>query len=100
MLKDVQLADEGVHAIALLINVSMRIKSQIIKFLGDSWLFSSTFVLFTHAKPMEWSNQKIMELLQDPHCSDFKRLMQLIGCRFIMLESKNPVTMTANLMNS
>ena len=90
ILKHVQLSNEGIHAIALVFNLTTRLGSfEII--IDDSWPFSSTFVLFTHAGVTENSDQEVIKLLLHPNCpNQFKRLMQKVNWRYMVLESIYP----------
>ena len=96
----IQLASEGVHAIALVYNVRHHFTADDTKFieilLRKSWPFSLTFVLFAHAKFMGHNDhkqkEKLMKAVQDPQCPDpLKRLMKLVGWRIMMLETKDPM---------
>ena len=109
MVRGTQLAGEGVHAVALVIDLDCRISSSLSlvleSLMQNSRLISSTFVLFT--KALSWTGdnddeqrQSIKTLLQDSdRCPDIlSHLMKQVKQRFIMLESVEP--MGTNYHNS
>ena len=94
--KAVALAKTGVHAIALVINVSHRFTSSQVtllkelELLDDLWSFM--FVIFSAAKSYgdtdEEQRERIKKIYDGPRCpEDFKKVLDRVGKRFMMLES-------------
>ena len=89
------LARNGVHAIALVVNVSQQFASlQVtllneLELLGELWPFM--FIIFSAAKHYEDTDEKqrekIYEFYGNPECPEnFKKLLNKVEKRFIMLE--------------
>ena len=94
--KAVALSKTGVHAIALVINVSHRFTSSQVtllkelELLDDLWSFM--FVIFSAAKSYgatdEEQRERIKTIYDGPRCpEDFKKVLDRVGKRFMMLES-------------
>ena len=86
----------GIHAIALVINVSQRFTSSQVTFLKDietfGGLWSFVFVVFSGARkygPTDTEQrEKVLNLYHNPKCpEEFKALLDKVDKRFIMLES-------------
>ena len=94
--KAVILARNGVHAFALVINVSHRFTSSQVTFLKQMKLFDELwpfmFVIFSAAKSYGDTDEEQRKMVYDTHDSpqclkELKTLLDRIGKRFIMLES-------------
>ena len=94
--KAIILAKEGVHAIALVINVGHRFTSaeatalEEIELLGELWPFM--FIIFTAARCYGTTDQQqrgvVLKNLDNPKCPEhLKTLMERVNRRFMMLES-------------
>ena len=102
IIRGTQLAGEGVHAVALVIDLKFRIDSAHAKMLEfliqNSSLISSVFVLFTHAARFRFAynddeqRQWLKDHLQGFNCQNIlKRLMKQVKQRFITFESVEPI---------
>ena len=94
--KAIILARHGVHAIGIVINASHRFTSSQVtllkelELLDDLWPFM--FIIFSAAKSYGATNEKqrkkVNEIYDNPKCpKDFKKLLDRVEKRFIMLES-------------
>ena len=94
--KAVILARHGVHAIAIVINVSQRFTSSQVtllkelELLDDLWSFM--FIIFSAARSYgatdEEQREKIKTIYNDPRCpEELKKMLDRVGKRFMMLES-------------
>ena len=94
--KAISFARNGVHAIAVVVNVSDRFTSSQVAFLKEIELFDEfwpyTFIIFSRAKicgtTEEQQRKYILETYKNPKCPDhLKTLLDRVEKRFIVLES-------------